>query len=244
MTAASLTSTGVVISFVDDGGVERGGRLADSWHTAFEDVAPVRRFPSYKGQSSFQGLWWLATTGRHVGFESWLERDNLMLLDFDPLVIAVASQPFWLSFTAGRVRRHCPDYFVRLIDGTGVVVDVRAEDRIEPKDADVFAATERACEDVGWRYRRVGAIDPVLVANLRWLAGYRHPRCLDARIADRLRRVFADGCRLTVGADSVGDRVAVLPSLFHLMWTGVLDADLRAAPLSADSVVTAMAGPG
>lgn len=34
-----------------------------------------------------------ATTGAHVGFESWLERDHLMLLDFDPGVVGIAAQP-------------------------------------------------------------------------------------------------------------------------------------------------------
>ena len=37
------------------------------------------------------GRWWSATDGRHVGSESWLERD-LMLLDFDPTVIAMTSR--------------------------------------------------------------------------------------------------------------------------------------------------------
>ena len=30
-----------------------------------------------KGQRHLSGLWWSATTGGHVGFESWLERDLL-----------------------------------------------------------------------------------------------------------------------------------------------------------------------
>jgi hypothetical protein len=34
----------------------------------------VRDFPSYKGQRNFPGLYFAACTGRHVGFESWLER--------------------------------------------------------------------------------------------------------------------------------------------------------------------------
>ena len=42
----------------------------------FEDAVPVRDFPSYRGQRHFPGMWWLATTGRHVGFESWLEREQ------------------------------------------------------------------------------------------------------------------------------------------------------------------------
>ena len=82
----------------------------------------------------------------HVGFESWLERDVAMMLDFDPAVVAFSSQPFWLTWAQdGRHRRHAPDYFARLADGTGVVIDVRPDDRIEPRDAEAFAATERAC---------------------------------------------------------------------------------------------------
>ena len=36
-----------------------------------------------------------------MGFESWLERDHLMLMDFDPAVRAVSSQPFWLRWRDG-----------------------------------------------------------------------------------------------------------------------------------------------
>ena len=58
----------------------------------------------------------------HVGFESWLERDRVMALDFDPDVVGLSSQPFRLSWQAGgKTRSHIPDYFVRLRDGSGVV---------------------------------------------------------------------------------------------------------------------------
>jgi hypothetical protein len=77
-----------------------------------------------------------------VGYESWPERDHVMLLDFDPAVVGMASQPFWLSWlTAERVRRHLPDYFVRIEDGSAVVVDVRPDERIEARDAQAFAVT-------------------------------------------------------------------------------------------------------
>lgn len=43
----------------------------------------------------------------------------------------LASQPFWLSWTDGeRLVRHTPDFFARRVDGTGLVIDVRAGDRI------------------------------------------------------------------------------------------------------------------
>lgn len=64
----------------------------------FELGRPVRRFTSRKGQRHLSGLWWSATAGGHVGFESWLERDHVMALDFDPAVVGIASQPFWLRW--------------------------------------------------------------------------------------------------------------------------------------------------
>jgi hypothetical protein len=40
----------------------------------------------------------------------------------------------------------------------------------------------------------------------------------------------------------VGDPIAVLPVLFHLIWLGALTADLASAPLSAESLVHAAPG--
>ena len=202
----------------------------------------MRGFPSYKGQRNFPGLYFAACMERHVGFESWLERDHMMLLDFSPRVRAFSAQPFWLLWPAGgRVRRHAPDLFVRLEGGGGVVVDVRADDRIEPEDAEAFEATALACELVGWRYRRVGVPDPVLAANVRWLAGYRYPRCLRQEYRAGLLEAFAVPAPLLAGAEAVGDRIAVLPSLFHLMWKGVLSADLTSL-LSGGSLVSVAGG--
>jgi TnsA-like endonuclease N terminal len=221
-------------------GEDRGRvRLAQCGGMRVEDAAPVRSFRWSRGQEHFPGWWWLATTGRHVGYESWLERVHLMLLDFDPAVTAVASQPFWLHWHDGRrSRRHAPDFFARLADGTGVVIDVRADDRIEPCDAEAFDATARACEAAGWEFRRVGAVGPVLAANVRWLSRYRHPRCAGPPgMADVLRRAFAVPAPLAAGSAEAGDNLAVLPVLFHLMWQQELAADLDSGPLGSSSLV-------
>jgi hypothetical protein len=238
-------AAGVEVGFTDAGGVRRRERLASCWDVRFEDAAPVRPFRWLTGQRHFPGWWWSATTGRYVGHESWLERDHAMMLDFDPEVVAFSSQPFWLSWPeAGKTCRHAPDYFARLAGGTGVVIDVRADDQIPAKDAEVFEMTARACASAGWGYRRAGVVDPVLAANVRWLAGYRHPRCMNQGRAARLREVFAGPAPLLAGARAAGDPVAVLPVLYHLLWTGVLVTDLASAPLSGESVVTAGGGAG
>ena len=89
-----------------DGAWQRGP-LSSCCGVRFEGVLPVRPFRFEKGLRSFAGWWYFATAGAHVGFESWLERDHLMLMDFDPAVRAVSSQPFWLRWRdgEGRVRR-------------------------------------------------------------------------------------------------------------------------------------------
>lgn len=216
--APEARDLGVELEFAGEG--DRGRvRLAECGGVRFEDAVPARSFRWSRGQGHFPGWWWLATTGRHVGYESWLERDHLMLLDFDPAVTAVASQPFWLHWHDGRrSRRHAPDFFARLADGTGVVVDVRADDRIGPQDAEAFEVTARACASAGWEFRRVGTVDPVLAANVRWLSRYRHPRCAGSpATADALRRAFAVPARLLAGAAEAGEPLSVLPVLFHLI---------------------------
>jgi hypothetical protein len=83
---------------------------------------------------------------------SWVERDVAMMLDFDPQVVAFSSQLLWLCWPGGRrSRRHAPSFSARLADGTGVVVDVRLDDLIDPRSAESLAVTAGACEQAGTR---------------------------------------------------------------------------------------------
>jgi hypothetical protein len=185
------------VDYLAPQGSVRGAVLEDVWSAPFEGALPVRRFFARKGQQHLSGLWWSATTGGHVAFESWLERDHVMLLDFDPAVTGIASQPFWLRWQdqAGARVSHVPDFFARRSDGSAVVVDCRPCERRGPRDIAKFEATRQACARVGWEYRLVGAADGVVTANVRWLAGYRHPRHDLPEAADALRRVFAAAAR-------------------------------------------------
>ena len=145
----------------------------------------------------------------------------------------------WTDAESGRPVRHAPDFFARRTDGTGVVVDVRADDRIGDRDAAVFAATAQVCAQVGWGYQRAGELGPVQAANLRWLSGYRHRRFAQPGLAARLGEVFAEPGPLLAGAAAAGDPVAVLPVLFGMLWRGELAADLEASVLGAATLVHA-----
>ncbi|MDJ0347550.1 TnsA-like heteromeric transposase endonuclease subunit [Streptomyces sp. H10-C2] len=230
--------TGFELDFSIDG-VRRRRLLQASWDVRFEAVEPVREFTWHKYGRGFAGWYYSVTVRDHVGYESWLERDRLVLLDRDPQVTAIASQPFWLHWHDGvRKRRHAPDYFVRLADGRARVVDVRAQDDMDEDTRESFTATERACGAVGWEFAWVGRPEPVFMANVRWLSRYRRLRCgRPAAVADRLLEVFGEPEGLWEGAGLVGDRLQVLPVLFHLLWSGALGTDLVGGLMQTDSLV-------
>lgn len=213
--------------------------LGSSWDTPFEAADPVREFSWRKDGQGFAGWYYSVTIRDHVGYESWLERDRLILLDRDPQVVAVASQPFWLHWHDGtRKRRHAPDYFVRMSDGGARIVDVRAEDEMDEATQEAFDATGHACRAVGWEFAWAGRPEPVFMANVRWLSRYRRARCgQPAPVADRLLEVFRQPMGLWDGAGLVGDRLHVLPVLFHLLWSGVLKTDLVGGLMETDSLV-------
>ena len=63
------------LCFLDADGDERR-ELPPAWPGLRpETFMPVREFRWTRGQKHLPGLWWSATTGSHVGYESWLERD-------------------------------------------------------------------------------------------------------------------------------------------------------------------------
>jgi hypothetical protein len=228
-----------VLEFAVDGQLARLP-LTQACSVAFDlDCDPVRRFPSFRGQRNFPGSWWFSRSRIHIGYESWLERDHVMAFDADPDVIGVASQPFRIHWPDGR--HHVPDFFVRRSDRSVLIVDVRADDRIDAAAAELFARTDVMCSAVGWDYQRVGVLDPVLAANLRWLSGYRHPRVFRAGLAAELIAYFTRERPLLAGAKSIGNQVAALPVLFHLLWHRHLVADLSASVLDDRTLVVAAA---
>jgi hypothetical protein len=97
------------------------------------------------------------------------------------------------------------------------------------------------CAHIGWQYHRVGDLPKVLSANLRWLAGYRNTRVRNATVAARIADALQKVGSASIGdiADTVGERILVLPTLYHLMWTHELVGDIESSLLSAKSVVRA-----
>lgn len=163
-----------------------------------------------------------------------------MLLDFDPNVAGFSSQPFRITLPSSLPQSsHVPDYFIRLADGSAAVIDVRPDSRVAPADQEIFQATAELCTSVGWAYRRLGGLPPVLLANLRWLSGYRHPRCFRAEaVAQLLDRLGSNGpMAIRDLAVAAGDPVTTTASLFHLLWKHLIVTDLKRRVLHHDTMV-------
>ncbi|MGW0646530.1 TnsA-like heteromeric transposase endonuclease subunit [Streptomyces badius] len=193
----------------------------------FEDLAPVSAFPVVPGRRWGPGWWWSATTGRHVVHGSAAMRTQLMVLDRDPDVIGLSARPvrlLWRDVPDERVRSWVPQLLARYTDGTGLLADCPSSPNVGGDRAQqARMVLEAACARVGWSYRRLEPPPAVMAANLRWLAGYRHPRNqgppgLQAALAE----AFAAPRPLADGAASVGDPLQVLPAAYHALWCGYL----------------------
>jgi len=237
--AARPAAAGFGLRFMSDAGgrlEERKISLAAARGTRFERVPPVHAPPP--GQRGLAGQWWSSKMRDLVGYGTWLERDRVMMLDFSPRVTAFSRRPFCLTWRDGGSRRqHAPSYFARLADGTALVIDVSSGDGKSARAKGPTGA-EEACRLAGWGYERARAVDAVLAANVRWLSGYRHPRCLNPAHAAALAATLARPAPLMRAAETAGDPLAVLPTLYHMLWSGLLRADLESAPLGESTVVT------
>ena len=203
--------------------------------------SPVREFSWHPRQGNYPGWLWTATTGTLVGYESLLERDRVLLADFDVEVTAIASQPFWVSGLDEDVpRRHAPDYLLTCADGSVVVVDVKPAAMCEePKVAAVLGWTGSLCRDRGWRYEVFHGGNAILMANLRFLAQGRRSMFLDDECVSAVAAAGRSGMTLgqietqAKGCDPLDARASALALLWRQAWTTDLSR-----PLSSSSVIS------
>lgn len=202
---------------------------------------PVRMARSVRGQRHFPGWYWSATTGRHVLYESRLELAWLLCADFDPAVVAIAAQPFALRCQVGdRLRRHVPDFLWLGADGSVGVVNVKPADALADAEvAEALAWPGRLVEAHGWEYAVWSGDDPVFLANLRFLAGYRRPGLVSDALVAQVHAAVRPGDELAAVAGRLAGVVAapvVRAALLRLLWSRRLSVDLR-RPLSSASRV-------
>lgn len=233
-----------IIAYVDESGQQHECSLEEAARLPLHLCRPVRTPKSHRKQPSLPGLYWFATTGEHVFYESRLEMRTLRMLDFEADVAAVAAQPFCIAFNSKKKPNfHTPDYFVRCLNGPDRAIDVKPVSRASrPSVKRVFDLTREVCAEVGWRYEVVTGFEGTFEANVRWLAGFRRQPAFFNEIAEAVLDAVAtpqQSGAATVGGvlreleDDMAEAL-VRPVLFHLLWLRVLAARFD-RPLSNSS---------
>lgn len=194
-----------------------------------DEALPWRTFRMYYGQPHYSGTYWCATENSSVIYESRLELSRLILADFDTKVSHIVAQPFLLRAKLdGARRRHIPDFFLQTSDGP-VVVAVKPRDQLDrPKNIDTFSWVRSAIESMGWRFEIASEPEPVLMENVRFLAGYRRSRYVNTDALEELRSVnlnnvsFGDVLRQVRRTPAPLARSALL----HMLWSHEVLTDL------------------
>jgi hypothetical protein len=181
--------------------------------------------------------------GHLVGYESRLELARLMLADWDPDVMAVASQPMLLCFSCDeRARRQIPDFLLIHRSGPATLVNVKPRPRLADEGVRaVFDAVAELCNGRGWRAEVWSGADAQVLENVRFLAGYRRPSLFNPADVERVRDIAVDGGTLAsleaaCTRHGVGDARTVL---LHLVWRSELLVDLSAPIECSTEVVRA-----
>lgn len=176
-----------------------------------------------------------------MGYESRLELARLLFADMDPAVAWIVAQPFRMVVEInGKQRSHVPDYLLSTVDGSFVVVDVKPSRRLDdPAVRLTFDWAREIAANCSWGFEVFSEPDPVLLGNVRFLAGYRRGWLFDPDLVAAVHHAVADGMAIGEaerGSASSFDPQLTRPVLMHLLWSGRLHTDLT-TPLSSMHVL-------
>lgn len=210
--------------------------LSQLTSTVVLSAVPWRVIRSHRGQRHLPGVYWSSTNAGHVVYESRLELARLLLADADREIVAIAAQPFLVRDAD---RRHVPDFLFRRADESVLMVNVKPVDRLkDPRVGDALAWAGRVFASRGWEHEIWSGADPQVLANVRFLAGYRRAAVLDTADLTTAGALFGSDAPITVASAEATLRHSGVgeprPLVMHLLWSGALRADL-ARPLTADT---------
>lgn len=192
----------------------------------------------YQRQRHMPGRWFSTTMGCFLEYESLLERDWMLLMDFDREVDWMCEQPLRLRYSKdGRKASHVPDLLVWRCS-VPELYDVKSVERMEdPEFQAQVHAMELACVEAGVGYRVLSEPDRQLLVNVRWLAGFREPPVdPDGERARMLSALAAGPCTVYELLCGAREPALARPVLMHMLWTGEALVDV-AEPIGEESRV-------
>ncbi|MBK0053056.1 TnsA endonuclease N-terminal domain-containing protein [Stenotrophomonas sp. S39] len=182
--------------------------------------------------------------GGVAGFESSLERDLLLILDFDRTVLSVKEQPFSLTHIQdASVRRYTPDVMAEYDRDVlpTVVFEVKPIEKLRADWASLrpaFKAAVAHCRLRDWQFKIVTErhIRTPYLANAKFLRRYRDLPPLLVRQAQLRYTATALGPTTPQGLLAAAywpkeEQAQAIPALWQMVATGQFNIDLT-KPLS------------
>jgi hypothetical protein len=184
------------------------------------------------------GRWFSIAAGRFLEYESLLERDWMLLMDFDREVEWMCEQPLRLRYRLDdRPVSHVPDLLVWR-QGAPELCDVKSEERLDDREFQAqVRATGQACAEAGLGYRVLSDPDRQLLVNARWLAGFRDPPPdADGERARMLSMLSVGPSTISALLAEAREPALARPVLMHLLWRRDALVDV-VTPIAANSPV-------
>lgn len=215
---------------------------------------PVRKIP--KNYLHVTGSFASRKNGCSIPFESILEKDYLILLEFDPSVSEFEGQPVKVPVPGqkGSARHYVPDVLVSRVphpDGSKgpppLLVEVKHTSELAKKRekfAPKFAAAKTYAAERDWEFVVATETDirSTRLQNLKFLREYREiepvPELLD-RILGSFTDLQSDASVESILASlcpTEYDRLVMLPMIWHLVVTRQLQIDME-IPVSNSTVL-------
>lgn len=209
---------------------------------------PVRKIP--KNYLLVTGVFSSRKNNRSLGYESLLERDLMILLEFDDNVERFEEQPVKIPFeVSGKARKpYVPDILIQYksalpgVAGRKVLGEVKESGDLKKnkfKYAPKFEAAKSYAAEHGWEWRifKENYIRTALLDNLKFLREYHEIEPLESQKREIIEFIRKTRNKTTVSSllNKLGqneDRILlVAPVLWHLVATKVICANLQ-KPLS------------
>lgn len=199
---------------------------------------PVRKIP--KNHLVVTGAFSSAKADRVIAFESTLEKEYMLLLDFDEEVDRYEEQPVRVP-VPGVPRGYVVDLLVhfRSSDRASQLTEIKTEEDLERHRGDYapkFSAAQAFCQDRGWSFviKTDKDIRTAKLQNLKFLRRYRNFSPDPAHSELVMNGLVSAGGRTTSEtlmnklAPTPDDRSALLPVVWNLLLSRQLHTDLDA----------------
>lgn len=214
--------------------------------TILNDNSPARIIP--RNHRTLTGFIHGSNDGLYSGFESSLERDALILIEFNTSITRYLSQPRSFNyFHDKKNRKYTPDIFIEYDNGRKLYIEVKYREDIK-KDWDILkpkfkAAIEELATEENTRFKiwSEKEIRTPLLKNATFLLPYRH-RSFENYQLEMIKKVVSRFSETTpedlirICSSNLETRAEFLNTLWYALSNQIIKADLT-RPLTMKSPI-------